>query len=343
MGLYNRAAFMLRLLKDRLTRGRTPLVVVLNTTFRCNLRCGYCYGEYFQRTDPDFTTEELCGLIDSLGKMGTRSITLGGGEPLVRNDIGRIIERIKGNGIECGFNTNGTLVAQRIEELKKADMICVSIDGPPEMNDLNRGPGSFDRIVAGIDAALAAGIKVHTTTVITRHNVNAVDWMVDFARKKQIQAEFNFLFHQTKEKNQSDSFMATNEEIRAAALRIAELKAQGAPILFSERVYRYVADWPDHRQRVLFAKPDRFRHIPCFAGRFMMFIDADGKVYPCVQLIDTFAALDFRQVGLAKAWENCARIPCKTCYFPCFNEFNLIMGMNPNVIVQQVLSTLKGH
>ncbi|HDL64352.1 MAG TPA: radical SAM protein [Proteobacteria bacterium] len=343
MGLSNRIGFFSTLLKDRILGGATPLVVILNVTFRCNLHCGYCYGQYFDRKDKDFTTEELLGLIDSLGKMGTRSITLGGGEPLIRDDIGEIIERIKARGIECGFNTNGVLVPQKIDALKKADMICVSIDGPKEMNDLNRGEGSFEKIMTGIDAALDAGLKVHTTTVLTRHNCESVDWIVDMAREKGIQAEFNLLFHQSEDKSDSDRFMAENDLFRKAVNRVADLKAEGAPILFSEDVYRYVAERPDYRKRLIMGEEPDFDYIPCYAGRFMMFIDADGRVYPCVQLIDVFDALDFRDVGIERAWENCGDHSCKACYFPCFNEFNKIMSLNPKVVIGQTLSTLKGH
>ena len=59
-------------------------------------------------------TQALLELIDDLGKMGTRSITLGGGEPLLRNDIEEVVERVKANGIECGFNTNGLLIGKKI-------------------------------------------------------------------------------------------------------------------------------------------------------------------------------------------------------------------------------------
>lgn len=343
MGLYNRIAFFSTLLKDHILGGRTPLVVVLNVTFKCNLRCGYCYGQYFNRRDRDFTTDELLGLIDELGRMGTRSITLGGGEPLLRGDIGQIIERIKARGIECGFNINGLLVSKRIDVLKKADMICVSIDGPKEMNDKNRGEGSFEKIMAGIDAALDAGLRVHTTTVLTRYNCESVDWIVDMAREKDIQAEFNLLFHQSEGKDNSDRFMAENDVLHKAVNHIVELKAQRAPILFSENIYRYVAKWPDYKKRLFIGETPHFDYIHCYAGRFMIFIDADGKVYPCVQLIDTFNALDFRKVGLKKAWDNCATHTCKACYFPCFNEFNAIMGLNLNVVIRQIISTLKGH
>jgi MoaA/NifB/PqqE/SkfB family radical SAM enzyme len=124
--------------------------------------------------------------------------------------------------------------------------------------------------------------------------------------------------------------------------RVADLKAEGAPILFSERVYRYVSNWPDYQQRVVMGKEPNFDFIRCYAGRFMVFIDADGRTYPCVQLIDIFNGLDFRRVGLKKAWENCANHSCKACYFPCFNEFNCIMSLRPEVFLEQTLSSLKG-
>lgn len=341
MGLTNRIAFFSTLLKNRILGGRTPLVVVLNVTFRCNLSCGYCYGQYFNRKDKDFTTGELLDLIDHLSRMGTRSITLGGGEPLIRDDIGEIIKSIKRNGIECGMNTNGTLIPNCINKLKYIDMVTVSLDGPKEMNDANRGDGSFEKIMAGIEAALAVGIKTHLTTVITRYNCDSVDWIVDLAEKKGMQAEFNLLFHQDKGKKDSDTFMVENNALRKTIERIVKLKSKGAPILFSEDVYRYAAKWPDYRQRVIMNDKPFFKHIPCYAGRFMMFIDADGRTYPCVQLIDIFNGLDFRKVGVKEAWRNCSKNICKACYFPCFNELNTIMNLNPRVIWKQVISTFR--
>lgn len=343
MGLYNRITFFSALLKDRIFFGRRPLVVVLNTTFRCNLRCGYCYGQYFNRQESDFTTDELICLVDDLAKMGTRSITLGGGEPLIRQDIGEIIKRIKSKGMECGMNTNGILIPRRAAELRQVDMVTVSLDGPKEMNDANRGEGTFEKIMAGIDAALAAGIKTHTTTVLSRYNCACIDWIVTLAKQKGLQAEFNLLFHQSHDKSDSDRFMPEDETLRKAVRRIAQLKAEGAPILFSEKVYQYVARWPDYRQRLIMGKKPDFPRIPCYAGRFMMFIDADGRTYPCVQLIDVFQGLDFRKVGIKQAWDYCARHNCQACYFPCFNELNYIMDLNLEVIWKQVKSTLKGH
>jgi len=88
-------------------------------------------------------------------------------------------------------------------------------------------------------------------------------------------------------------------------------------------------------------EPD-FDFIPCYAGRFMMFTDADARVYPCVQLIDIFPALDFRKVGIKKAWENCAGQTCKACYFPCWDELSAIMDLIPSVIFGGFMTSMQG-
>lgn len=343
MSLFNRFVFMSQLLKSHLLGSNIPFFVTAAVTPRCNFHCGYCYGQYPTWQTEEFSKEELFTLIDGLAALGSRWITLGGGEPLLRDDIGELIDRVKKNKMECGMNTNGSLIPFRLKELKNIDRITVSFDGPKEDNDANRGSGSFKKIVTGIDAAIKAGIEVYLATVITRYNHKDIDWIVDFAKQKGIQVEFNFLFNQAEGRKDSDNFMADNDSIRKAAVRIADLKAKGAPIKFSEDVYRYVSKWPDYRERLIMNKEPQFDYVPCYAGRFSMFINADGKIYPCVQLIDVFPALDFRQAGVKKAWQNCADHYCKACYFPCWNEYNRILSFNPRVIFGQVKNALKGH
>lgn len=344
MGFSNRIAYMTTLIKDKMTGSRSPLVIALAITPKCNFRCNYCYGQYFQSKEPQPSLKNLLKLIDDLAKLGTRVVTFEGGEPLIRDDIGKLIDRVKANGMECGFNTNASFVPMRIKELKRADMICVSLDGPEEVNDLNRGKGSFKRTMAGLETALEAGIRTHTSSVMTKYNCKpeVVDWVVNFAKEKGIHAEFNFLFQQGRGKNNSDNLMASNKDIRKVARLIVDYKKKGAPILFSKKVYQNVADWPNYKKRLYFNEKPNFKYIPCAAGRFMMFIDVDGKVYPCVQLIGSFPALNYREVGIKKAWENCANYPCYACYFPCFNEFSSITNFDLEVISEQVISTFKG-
>lgn len=343
MSLLNRTMFFSDLIKGHILKRNIPLMIVLNCTNYCNLKCPFCYGEYYRRTskENEFSTQQLLNLIDELGIMGTRSLTLAGGEPLMREDIGEIIRKVKSKGIECGMNTNGVLIPYRLKELRPIDTVTVSIDGPKEMNDVNRGIGSFEKIVAGVEAALSANIKVHINTTLTRYNLGGIDWLINFAKEKKIQAEFNILFNQSPDKKGSKEFSANQESYREALTYIADLKSKGAPILFSEGVYRFASKWPNLDKRLYRGNPPDFKYIPCYSGRFMGFIDSDGRVYPCPQLIDCMDVKNCKEVGFKAAWDHLARNDCKACYFPCFNEFNRVIGFHWPTIFHQVKSTLK--
>lgn len=341
MKLSKRISFFTNLLKGKILGKNIPLVVVLNTTNRCNLRCIYCYGPYYDNPKNDFTIEQLLELIDELTALGTKSITLGGGEPLLRDDIGQLIDYIKSKGIECGMNTNGILIPQKIDIVKKLDLVCISIDGNKESNDTNRGEGSFEKIMAGIKAAKEAGLIVHTNTVLTKNNLNSIDYLMNLAKTIGLGVEFNLPFYQTSPNKDNPALDISNQDSRQAIKKIMEYKKKGYPVLFSEKVHQYVVKWPDYKKKMYLGKKPDFKYIKCQAGRYMCFIDADGMVYPCAQLIGTFKALNFLEVGFKRAWENLASHNCQACYFICFNEFNSIFSLNFSVILSNIINSLK--
>lgn len=341
MKLLTRISFFTNLIQAKIFKKNIPLAVVLNITNQCNLRCIYCYGPYYDNPKTNFTTQELFNLIDELAKMGTKSITLGGGEPLLRYDIEELIEYIKSKNIECGMNTNGTLIPEKISAVKKLDLVCVSLDGDQTGNDANRGAGSFEKIMAGIKIAKQVGLIVHTNTVLTKNNLNSIDYLVETAKKIGFKAEFNLPFFQTSSNKDNPALNLSNEECQTIIKKIEDYKQQGYPILFSNKVHRYVASWPNYKKKMCLNEKPNFKHIKCQAGRFMCFIDADGMVYPCVQLIGTFPALNFKEVGFKKAWEKLNSHTCQACYFVCFNELNSIFNLDLEVIFNNAITSLK--
>ena len=124
-----------------------PISVVLVVNNRCNLNCNYCFGDYGNRRDTDYTTEELVKIIDDLYDLGTRYMIVHGGETLLRKDIGYIVNYIKNKGIYVGFITNGILLQKKIDEIRNVDSLCISLDGRMEGNDLNRGKGAFEALL----------------------------------------------------------------------------------------------------------------------------------------------------------------------------------------------------
>ena len=189
--------FFFDLMKAKLFSVNIPLIVALNITNRCNLNCTYCYGDYYNRKTRDFTKQELFDLIETLYKMGTRIIYLSGGEPLLRKDVGEIIDTIKSKNMLCFLNSNGLLVPNKLNEIKNIDSLTISLDGKEDVNDKNRGQGTYKRAVKAIEVAKDAGIHVATNTVINQDTLYSVDYVISLANKLGFTAEFNLPYAQS--------------------------------------------------------------------------------------------------------------------------------------------------
>lgn len=106
-----------------------PVMAHIIPIRRCNLSCTYC-NEYDDFSKP-IDTDVMLQRVDHLARLGTRIITISGGEPLLHPDLDQIIARIRSSGAITGLITNGYLLtADRIERLNRAglDHMQISID-----------------------------------------------------------------------------------------------------------------------------------------------------------------------------------------------------------------------
>lgn len=344
MRLYEHTRYFGRLLKGRILKQNIPLTVSLTITNRCNYKCIYCYGAYYERKDKDIPLKTWLSLIDELAEMGTQMIHLGGGEPLLRNDMEEIINRVKGHNMICRLNTNGALVPKKINQLKRLDSICISLDGNEAANDRNRGNGTFKEIMEGIKCAKASGIPTHISATITTNSIETVDEVFDIAREIGFRVEFGLPYEQTTSNKDNPAMKLYDEQVKIFLNKILEYKRKGYPIFYSDSTYKYALSWPaSYSEKMLYDNiPMDFKIIDCYMGRYMCFVDGDGLVYPCGQLIGSFPALNFTEVGFKKAWDNLEKNKkCKTCYCPCFTEFNQVYGLKLNVLIGNAKRELK--
>ena len=101
-------------------RSTVPISVNISVTDRCNFSCTHC--NIPKRQSKELATKEIFTIVDALDKAGTMKISLCGGEPLMRQDIGQIIDYIKSKKIMADIVTNGALVRQKIDEIKNVDV-----------------------------------------------------------------------------------------------------------------------------------------------------------------------------------------------------------------------------
>lgn len=155
--------------------GRTVTYLRVSVTDRCDLRCVYCMSEHmtFLPKAEVLTLEELDRISSAFVMLGVKKLRITGGEPLVRKGlmtlIGNLGRHLKSGALEeLTLTTNGTQLAQFAGQLADAGVrrINVSLDTlkPDLFRTLTRG-GDIAKVIAGIDAAQAAGLRVKLNAV----------------------------------------------------------------------------------------------------------------------------------------------------------------------------------
>jgi cyclic pyranopterin phosphate synthase len=160
--------------------GRAVTYLRLSVTDRCDLRCVYCMAETmsFLPKAQVLSLDELDQLASAFIGLGVRKLRLTGGEPLVRKGIMTLVERLSrhlSNGAleELTLTTNGTRLADYAADLARLGVrrINVSLDTlkPDLFAKLTRG-GDLAKVLAGIEAARAAGLAVKINAVALKHD-----------------------------------------------------------------------------------------------------------------------------------------------------------------------------
>jgi len=147
---------------------------------------------------PDvLTLEELAQVAQAFTELGVNKIRLTGGEPLIRNNIISLIEQLGrlNNLDELVITTNGSQLQRLAPQLRDAGVkrLNISLDTlhPRKFRSLTRH-GNLDQVIAGIDAAIAAGfpgIKLNAVILKGRNEGEALD-LVNFARNREIDISF---------------------------------------------------------------------------------------------------------------------------------------------------------
>lgn len=334
--------FGARLAWSRLTGAAYPFLVQLNVTNRCNFRCAYCYGSYFSRDKDELSLAGIKAVITALARAGTIRLNLVGGEPLLREDLGAIIDHAAAHGIMTAMTTNGSLVPARMDVVSRLGSVCFSLDGREEHNDLGRAPGSHRKVMLGLEACAKAGVPVQLSAVLTRHTLGDVDYLVDLAKAHQALVGFTPLISQTREQRTTSHALHPDlQALRHSLDHLCDLKTRGAPILFSRKTYAYCRDWPAPGQDVLPQGLPGFSPIPCRAGTAFCLIDANADLYPCPQLLGRLTVKNVLRDGLPAALAQARAHGCQACSIPCSTEFSLFFGMSPSVILDQIATRRK--
>lgn len=174
------------------TLGRPVRDLRISVTDRCNFRCAYCMpksvfgqGHRFMDRKELLTFEELERVARAFVALGVEKIRLTGGEPLLRRELERLVERLATiDGLDLTLTTNASLLARKARVLREAGLarVNVSLDSLDDATFRSMNDVDFPvaRVLEGIAAASAAGLSVKVNAVVKR-GVND-GGIVDLAR-----------------------------------------------------------------------------------------------------------------------------------------------------------------
>lgn len=292
-----------------------PLSASFAVTNRCNLRCSYCNTPFLDPSELELEQIEL--LLDRLAQLGVKRLGLAGGEPLVRKDIGRIVDLAKAAGFYVTLNTNLLLYERRASELQAVDLFFTSLDGDRQAHEASRGPDSFDGILAAIRSIVRGGRPVVAICVVTEHNLDSADGLLEVAEAEGFRVHFQPRCTDTAIVRGELGAAMTHERLRSFWKELLQRKREGRPVASSQPYLEALAVWQDFG-RVAHVDPDRH----CAAGRGFLYVDPVAAAYPCAYTKGKMAPVDM----LGDDWREALgrETPCTWCVVGPYLEFNLL-------------------
>ncbi|MEZ4379870.1 MAG: radical SAM protein [Nannocystaceae bacterium] len=322
-----------------------PIYVVWETTLRCDHACAHCGSRAGPAARPDeLSTAELLEVADSLIRLGTREVTLIGGEAYLRGDCTQLIEHLTAGGVRVTMQTGGRgLTKTRVRRLKDAGLaaVGVSIDGLAGSHDLLRdSPGSWDAAMAAVANAREVGLLVTSNSQINRKNKDELRATAEALRDAGVavwRAQLTAPMGRAADRPDwlLEPYMILDvidslAEIQRWAMDTA--RAEGVPLerAFHVRLGNNVGYFGPH-ELLLRSRPGHGESHwqGCSAGKFVMGLESDGTIKGCPSLPTApYTGGNVRDADIAKVWEEAEAITfartrgtselwgfCKTCYY----------------------------
>jgi MoaA/NifB/PqqE/SkfB family radical SAM enzyme len=312
-------------------------LVSLHLTERCNSRCVAC--DYWRHGRADVSVETVTRLLPELTRLGTQTILVTGGEPLIHPQWVEIAELFRAHGLTLWLVTSGLSLAKhasRVAELFQS--VTVSLDGTDrETYAAVRGLDAFDHVCAGIRALVRAGTPVSIRVTVQRANFLQLPGFVQLARSLGA-SQISFLAADVRNPH---AFGRAATFAADVALQPDDLTAFGRVLrTFAhehEQDFRsgFIAESPAKLYHLLtyysaLCRGSAMPRVRCNAPEFSAVIDADGRVNPCFFIAgppeaQASASLSQRlndpaMVSLRENIRERRRPECATCVCPLWRE-----------------------
>lgn len=176
-------------------RAGPPLVhtLLVETTWRCNAACRFCYNHWAgpgpsRPSRPEPRTRVSRKILQAaIRGSGCRAVAFTGGESTLRDDLPDLVAAARLEGVTVSVLTNGSLLdAEAARDLARVGcgLVQLTFCGvEPAAHDALCGEGSFEKTMAALDAVRSAGLGLGLTFVVTRQNLDQAAPFVELAQR----------------------------------------------------------------------------------------------------------------------------------------------------------------
>ena len=322
-----------RYLSEDDRRGYVPVHVVWEITLACDLKCLHCGSRAGHKRSSELTTEECLDVVRSLAALGTREVSLIGGEAYLRKDWTDIVRAIRSHGMYCAIQTGGrNLTPERLKKAVDAGLngVGVSLDGLAPLHDRVRNVrGSFGHAVDTLKRARDAGLAISVNTQIGAETMNDLPELMDTIIEvgaKQWQIQLTVAMGNAVD---NDDLLLQPYRLLELMPLLARLYQDGADRGLLMTVGNNIGYFGPYEHIWRGFGDERVHWTGCGAGQNVVALEADGTVKGCPSLATVgFAGGNVRNLALEEIWRTSDAIHfgrlrsvdhlwgfCRTCYY----------------------------
>lgn len=284
-------------------RDNRLFAAMIELTYRCNLDCFFCYNDV-GLAGKALSREQHFELLGELARLGVLHLTLTGGEPLAHPDFFAIGGRARELGFVVRVKSNGHALrgalARRLRDEVDPYMVEVSLHGAtaPTHDRQTRVAGSFERLLANLEALRGLGVRFQINSTLTAWNEGEIEAMFAIADGFGARLQFD---PEVTPRDDGDASPRSIAASRDGLRRLFEAEARRARALAESGA---AADSVPTivRQGDALAVPAPASGKFCGAGSSSLCIDPYGNVYPCVQWRRPVGNL--HQASITEIWSH---------------------------------------
>jgi MoaA/NifB/PqqE/SkfB family radical SAM enzyme len=293
-------------------------------TRRCNYKCLGC-NIWSEQDANELSVDEIKRGMDILKDAGIVELVLSGGNPLLREDIGEIIDYAVERFVTTVYD-NGSLAAAKVDLLKNVDFIVLSIDSLDEKKHdrIKNVSGAWQSAMQAIEVLQKEGIKVSVAPTISQMNLYEIADLTKHFTSRGMSILYNLYSYDTQEKSNqvfrigrlNDEFMITDKDAMIKLCdTLKEIKKNNKQVLIPNKVLKSLKSFYAEGKRPW----------ECKALQNFLVVDHLGRVTGCHN--QAFAGSIF---DLPKNWKNekfnslrKQYKTCTQCTYLCYTFYSL--------------------